>query len=407
MRYRISVSEAQQLVLSHATPVEVVRLPHPRSLGRTLRAPVYAADDLPAFDNSAMDGFAVRWKDCQALPVTLRVAETITAGQLPSKALQENACAAILTGAPMPTGADTVVPIEWTEEAAPSQVRIGRAPAQGTYVRRTGQDASKGDRVCEAGVVITPPVLGMIAAAGVDEVMVSSLPRIAVVTTGDEIHTTPGRLPRGKIRDISGVALAAQATAAGATPIGPFHARDHVSSIQQAIEAALEKSDLLLVAGGVSVGERDLVKAVLDDMGLTMQFWRVRQRPGGPLAFGLLGGRAVFGLPGNPVSSAVCFDQYVRPFVAAMLGRNQLRRPRLRAVLSKDTPKKSGLHFFSRGVYCSGADGRLMVRDTGPQASNLYSSLVRANCIIHLEEEVTAARAGATVEIEPFSWPIG
>ncbi len=407
MKYRISVSEAQQLVLSRATPVEALRVPRSRSLGRTLRAPVRAADDLPPFDNSAMDGFAVRWEVCQALPVTLRVAETITAGHVPSMGLQKNACASIMTGAPMPSGADTVVPVEWTEDAAPSWVRIGRVPAQGTYVRRAGQDGRKGDRVCEAGVVITPPVLGMIAAAGVDEVMVSRLPRIAVVTTGDEIHAAPGRLPWGKIRDISGAALAAQVTAAGAMPIGPYHARDHVSSVEQAIEAALEKTDLLLVAGGVSVGERDLVKAVLDDMGLAMQFWRVRQRPGGPLAFGLLDGRAVFGLPGNPVSSAVCFDQYVRPLVAAMLGRSQIRRPRLRAVLSKDTPKKAGLHYFARGVYSASADGRLMVRDTGPQASNLYSSLLRANCIIHLEEEVEAAPAGSAVEIELLSWPIG
>ena len=407
MKYQISVRAAKQMVLSQASPGSTIRVPCLKALNRTLRSAVRAADDVPPFDNSAMDGFAVRVADCASVPVALDMREVITAGQWPSQSLQQGQCAAIMTGAPVPYGTDAIVPVEWTRSAGQGQVWIDRVPSPGAYIRRAGQDVKKGECVAEPGVEITSSVLGMIAAAGTYEVTVSRRPRVAVVTTGDELHAVPGLLPDGKIRDINGPVLSALLTESGACPLGPFHARDDFSSLTQVIEAALHGSDVLLVAGGVSVGQHDLVKRVLEEIGLVMLFWRVRQRPGGPLAFGLLGERAVFGLPGNPVSSAVCFEQYVRPYVAALLGRKRVRRTRMHAILETPAPKKKGMHFFVRGVVRSTADGRLMARVTGPQASNLFTSLVRANCIIHLDEAMGSAPAGTVVELEPFTWPAG
>ena len=400
LQTRISVAEARQLVLDDVEPLACEQVPRPRALGRTLRMPVCAAEDLPPFDNAAMDGFAVR---CADLPARLPVVETIFAGQWPHKVVEVNTCSAIMTGAPMPPGADAVVPVEWTTRIAPDLVQIARVPEHGMYVRHSGQDARKGAVLVSSGVVVTAFGVGMIASAGVQEVVVSQRPRVAVISTGDEVFAGRGPLPEGKIRDINGAALTAQVTDAGGVAIGPFYARDNEYSVVQTITKALEASDVLLVAGGVSVGEHDLVKDALDTLGIEMCFWRVRQRPGGPLAFGRLQGRAVFGLPGNPVSAAVCFEQYVRPLLATMLGNRQIHRPRLSAILSAPTPKKKGLHFFTRGIYRYGADGRLMVRDTGPQASNLYSSLAQANCFIHLEESVASAPAGMCVFIEPLT----
>ena len=407
MKFRVSVHEAQAIVRAHAMPVGAVRMPVAGSLGRTLRGSVHAGDDLPPFDNSAMDGYAVRVSDCAALPVELRIQETITAGRLPQRAVVQGTCASIMTGAPVPEGADAIVPVEWTAPAGPDRVRINRVPARGMYVRRAGQDAARGTCAVAEGAVITPQILGMIAAAGAHEVEVSRLPRVAIVATGDELHTKRGPLPRGKIRDINGPLLAALVQTAGALPHGPYYAQDNAASLRTVLARASRGCDVLLVSGGVSVGAHDLVKDILREMGLVLQFWRVRQRPGGPLAFGLLDGCAVFGLPGNPVSSAVCFDQYVRLFLAAMLQRSDVHRPRLRATLVAETQKNPGLHWFVRGFCRVGEDGRLAVRDTGPQASNLFSSMARANCIIHLEEAMERAPAGTAVTIEPLTWPTG
>jgi len=403
MRHRITVREALRLVLCEAASVGFESISLSNSLGRTLREEARATEDIPPFDNSGMDGYAVRQADCQHLPALLQITETITAGHLAKTPVVPGTCAAIMTGSPMPDGADTVVPVEWTVRVDPTRVRIERAPSHGTYVRLAGKDVRRGSTVVQTGTVVTPAVLGMLAGAGIHEVMVSCMPRTAVISTGDELYTGAGPLPGGQIRDINGPALSAQVRAAGGIPVGPFYARDNLSSVRQTIQVALEQSDLLLISGGVSVGQHDLVKTVLDGMGLKMLFWRVRQRPGGPLAFGTLEGRAVFGLPGNPVSSSVCFDQYARPFIAAQLGRRQVLRERLSAVLSAQTPKKAGLHFFTRGIYGAGPDGVLTVCDTGGQASNRYTSLAHANCLIHLEEDVVSTQAGDLVSIEPLT----
>ena len=372
------------------------------ALGRTLREPAVAKDAVPPFDNSGMDGYAVRYADCSTVPVALKIVETILAGSLPEKNVEPGSCAAIMTGAPLPPGADTIVQVEWTESAGPGLVRICRIPKKGQHIRLKGKDGKPGEHTVESGTVISPFVLGMLAAAGMENVAVGQLPRVTVVATGDELHTEGGLLPYGKIRDINGPALMAQVKTAGGQALGPYYVGDEASSILKTLSIACSGSDIVIVSGGVSMGQHDLVKDVLDDMGAEKKFWRVRQRPGGPMAFSMLGECAIFGLPGNPVSAAVCFDQYVRPYIGTMLQRSRTDRPRMTATLSKPISKKAGLHYFVRGTVRPTGSGQLTVCDSGPQASNQYSSLARANCIIHVAEDAGNLPSGTLVEIEPL-----
>ncbi|HET6568978.1 MAG TPA: gephyrin-like molybdotransferase Glp [Rhodothermales bacterium] len=404
-----TVTEARALILQSIRPTPVEHVPLAEALGRTLAAEVVSSDTIPPFDNSAMDGFAVRAADVERVPVTLRVIERIHAGTFPSSQLKEGDCAQIMTGAPVPKGADAVVPVEWTDRVESTggwggeRVTIGRCPEPGQHVRPAGGDVQAGALVFHAGQVVTPPVVGMLAALGYADVPVRSRPRVAVVATGDELAAPGQPLGPGQIRNSNGPALAAQVASAGGEARPPLVARDDPESVRAAVEQALE-ADVLILSGGVSVGEHDYVKQVLDELGLELLFWRVRQRPGKPLAFGLLRGKPVFGLPGNPVSSAVCFHQYVRPALAAMLGQAGPGPQLHTALLDTDIPKPAGLHVFARGKAYTDERGMLRVDSTGPQGSNVYSSFVQANCLIHLPEQMEQAPAGTPVQIEWLHW---
>lgn len=405
MKTFIPFEEARRIELAAVGEKSAGRVPLGEAQGCTLAEAVYSHDAIPPFDNSAMDGYAVRTHDLKKDSTVLRVIEDIPAGTTPKAALCPGTCARIMTGAPIPEGADAVAPVEWTERVGDHEVRIERAPEPGQYVRPAGEDVQDGEHVFRAGEVVTPPVVGMLATLGMAEVPVRIPPRVAVIATGDELVTPDAELAPGQIRNANGPALAAQVRAAGGVPLSPFLARDDEADIRRVVETALE-ADVLIFSGGVSVGDYDYVKQVLDEMGIEMQFWKVRQRPGKPLAFGTLRGKPVFGLPGNPVSSAMCFEQHVRPALAKMLGRKQIVRPRHPAVLDAPTAKAAGLHHFARGVTSFDGEGRLRVRDTGPQGSNLYSSVVQANCIMHLPEEMAEATAGTRVEIEWLDWGV-
>jgi molybdopterin molybdotransferase len=403
MKTLISVEKARSTVLDavRVLPVETIRFDE--CAGRTLAEDILSQDDIPPFANSAMDGYALVADDMAGGEATLEVVDDIPAGAVPSREVTRGTCARIMTGAPVPAGANAIAPVEWTEALPDGRVRIKRAPMAGMHVRPAGQDARRGQRMMAAGDVITPPGIGMLAALGYDRVAVRQAPVVAVIATGDELLHPSEPLTPGKIRNSSGYALCAQAVAAGATPLPPLLARDNPESIRSVIHQAL-MADVLVFSGGVSVGDYDLVKQLLDEAGMELLFWKVKQRPGNPLAFGLLQGKPVFGLPGNPVSSAMCFEQYVRPALAKMLGRSTHGRPHHPAILAADTAKVAGLHFFSRGIAGYEADGRLAVRDTGSQASNLYSSVLAANCIIHLPEAWAEAKAGTRVDIEWLTW---
>ncbi len=399
----ISFEEAQSIELDAVPRQPTVEVSLDDALGRTLAVPIHSRDAIPPFDNSARDGYAVRAGDVEDVPARLRVIEEVMAGTPPTRTVQSGTCSQIMTGAPVPEGADAIVPVEWTERDG-NVVRVDRRPDRGQFVRPSGQDVTDGEQIFEAGTVVTPPVVGMLATVGAARVEVRVPPKVAVVATGDELVEPSASLRPGQIRNSNGPALAAQVQTAGGDPVGPFHAGDDVEEIRHVVGEALAEADVLVFSGGVSMGEHDLVRDVLDEMGFEAAFWKVRQRPGKPLTFGTLDGRPVFGLPGNPVSSAVCFDQHVRPALATMLGRTERIRPRHPAVLEEETSKVEDLHHFTRGRVRVSDEGRLRVFDTGPQASNLYSSVVQANCLIHLPEGLAEARAGMTVNIERFSW---
>lgn len=376
-------------------PTESVSLAD--ALGRTLAEPLVSRDAIPPFDNSAMDGFAVRTEDFADGTAELDLIGEIPAGQVPSGAVRLGTCVRIMTGAPVPDGADAVAPVEWTEEYG-GRVAFKHAPEPGQYVRRAGEEIQPGYILATSGAVVTPFVIGMAATLGYGQLAVRVPPMVAVVTTGNELVDAGTDLAPGQIRDANGPALAAQVVAAGGRPVGPFRARDDEGDARRVLGDALE-ADIVVVSGGVSMGDRDIVRAVLDDLGVAWDFWKVRQRPGKPLAFGARRATLVFGLPGNPVSSAVCFEQYVRPVLGAMLGRPTDRRL-VPALLTESIRKAAGLHHFVRGVFDYAPDGRLRAQPTGEQGSGMYSSMTRADGFIHLPEEVDHPEAGTAVDVE-------
>lgn len=399
----VSFEEARRAVLGAARPTRAETVDLGAALGRTLAAPVVSGDALPPFDTSAMDGYAVRAADVAGAPGAWPVAETVHAGGVPAGPLPPGAVAGIMTGAPLPAGADAVVPVEWTQGAGPDRVRIERAPEPGQYVRRRGEALAVGDRVLGAGAAVTPAAVGLLAAVGAARVEVWRRPLVAVVATGDELvgaDETPGP---GQIRDANGPGLAAQVTAAGGDVLGPLVARDTAASVSAALDVAAG-ADVLVFAGGVSVGERDLVRTELERRGVAWAFWKVRQRPGKPLAFGTLGGVPMVGLPGNPVSAAVCFEVYVRPLLAACLGRPEPAGPLEPAVLEAPVPKAEGLHTFARAVARRRADGRLGLTPAGPQGSHVARSLVDSDGLAHLPAAWPEAPAGAEVLFERWAW---
>ena len=415
MKTFISFPEARDIALA--------RLPAPReehtdlrgAPGKTLGRSIVADDDIPPFDNSGMDGFAVRAQDVPEAGVTLPLAGEIQAGRPDAPILAPGACIRIMTGAPLPEGADAVLPVEVAKTRADGNaVTFLQAAVPGRHVRPAGQDIARGQTAMEAGRVLTPADIAVLASLGCARVPIARPPAVSIVTTGDELISPSEPLRPGAIRNANAPMLAAQIAAAGGQMYGQkggqtegqveghFHARDERADVRRALEAARE-SDMLVVSGGVSMGKYDVVKETLEEMGLTMLFWKVRQRPGKPLAFGLLGDTPVFGLPGNPVSSAVCFEAYVRPALARMLGRRRVL-PRLEPVtLEKPIPKKQGLHQFAPGHARREGDVWIAA-PSGPQGSHVASSLARANGLIHLEESLAEAPAGLSVPFERFGY---
>lgn len=403
MRTLISFPEARQIVLDAARVGPAEPVPLAASLGRTLAAAVASPDDHPPFDTSAMDGLAVRVADLTSLPATLPVAETVHAGALPAGPLAAGTAVGIMTGAPLPDGADGVVPVEWTAAAEAGTVRIERRPEAGQFVRRAGEALAAGAVVAEAGAVVTPALVGLLAAVGQAEVEVRRRPLVAVVATGDELVEAGEPVGPGQIRNANGPGLSAQVAAAGGAVIGPLVARDTPGSVSDALDASAA-ADVLVFAGGVSVGERDLVRAELERRDVQWLFWKVRQRPGKPLAFGLLDGRPVIGVPGNPVSAAVCFEVYVRPLLAACLGRPTPVDPTEPAVLDVPLATADGLHTFARVTVHRDGDGVLRLRPTGPQGSHVLRSLHDADGLAHLPADWREAPAGAEVAFQPWPW---
>ena len=396
----LSVEEAYRAIVAAIAPLPAERVPLPAARGLVLAEDVIAREAIPPFDNSAMDGYAVRVADVagasEAHPVTLRVAHDLPAGANPAGVRVEAGTAVrIMTGAPLPEGAEAVVMREDTTEAA-DRVAV-RCPAEpGENVRRAGEDVAPGAVVAQAGDTLKPALIGVLASIGVAEVLAVRRPRVAILATGDELVGLEAPLGPGQIRASSSYALEALVAAAGADPVSLGIARDTREDLAARM-AEGARADLLLTTGGVSVGDHDLVKEVLEAGG-EMAFWRINMQPGKPLAFGRVGGTPVIGLPGNPVSTLVGFELFVRPAIRKLQGQARLRRPAVRAALAADHVKAGERRQFLR-AHVTWTPGGFTARLEASQGSHQLSGMARGNALVVLPEGPGRFGAGDLVEV--------
>jgi molybdopterin molybdotransferase len=351
-----------------------------------------------------MDGFAVLAADIQqaseATPVRLRILEDVPAGSVATQPVRPGTAIRIMTGAPLPDGADTVVHVEVTGQDG-DDVLILLALKSGVNVRRAGEDMKDGEVVLTAGTVLRPGEVGVCAAAGYATVTVHPRVRVAVLTTGSELVDAAQVPGPGQIRDANAHSLRAQVAAMGAEPVVFARVPDTRAAVRSALEQALTQADVILTNGGVSVGDYDFVKDVLEEMGAELVFWRVKQKPGKPMAFWTLDSKRIVGLPGNPVSCMVCTEEYVRPLVRRMMGHALLHRPVRAAVLDERYAKGSdaGRTHFVR-VRLQERDGVLHATLTGPQGSGILTSMALAVGIAVLPEETPVVEAGQIVHVQ-------
>jgi molybdopterin molybdotransferase len=327
----------------------------------------------------------------------LEVIEDLPAGYISAKKLEKGKAIRIMTGAPVPKGADAVIPVEETRKKNGS-VLIFRAATSGENIRKSGEDVKKGDRVISEGDMIRPAEVGMLASVGRSFVSVYQRPLVAILCTGDELVDVDGDLDEVKIISSNSYTLGAQVKDCGATPLQLGIAKDRKEEIEERLRQGL-RADVLISSAGVSVGDYDFVKDVMKRLGMEMIFWKVAMRPGAPLAFGTLGGKPVFGLPGNPVSSMISFEQFVRPSILKMTGYRKLFRPVIEAVLKEDIKKMVGKRYFIRGSVSFEKD-QYFVSTTGEQGSGILRSMVRANGLIVIPEEQERVRAGERVKVQ-------
>ena len=397
----ISVREGQERILAHVTgPTAPEIVSAPEALGRVLAALLTAPFDVPPTDNSAVDGYAVSSADIPAQGTRdLTVVADLPAGSVYEGVLRSGEALRIMTGAPMPAGADTVYPQEVIERNA-TRVRVGPID-KGANVRLRGEDVETGAIVIEAGSVLRPQEIGVITSLGIWQVAVHRRPCVALLSTGDEI-VEPG-VPRrpGQIYDSNRFTLHGALRQCGADVVDLGIVRDARDELRDHLLQASRSVDFVLTSGGVSVGTHDFVKDVLDEVG-AIDFWQVAMQPGRPLAVGRVGDTPFFGLPGNPVASLLAFMLFVRPALYKRAGRRRLFPDTWQARVTQPLRKRAGRREFKRGVLAYRA-GAWEVRTTGPQGSGILSSMVAGNCLIVLEEERGDVAAGETVTVEPFA----
>ena len=373
------------------------------SVGLPVRSPIVSERSMPVFDNSAMDGYAVAHDDVFAAteetPVTLPVIGEIHAGPTVVRRIQPGTCARIMTGAVMPAGADSVVPFEWTDAGA-QKVRIDKAPMPGQHVRRAGEDVRFGDTVLEAGAVIGPREVALLAGIGVASVPVAPRPRVVVMSTGAELAEPGKPLGRDQIFDSNSYMLTALVRSMGAIAYRVSATGDDPEAFREALDDQLVRADAVITTGGVSMGTRDVVKAALRDTP-GVAFRKVAMQPGKPQGFGLVGPDAtpIFMLPGNPVSAYVSFQVFVAPALRRMVGRSPEQRPLFRARITADTRSVTGRRQFLRGRYESGPRGATVTPSEAGPGSHLLGGLARSNCLIVLDEHTDDVRAGAAVPV--------
>lgn len=399
----ISLEQALERILAAVEPTRAEGVALQDCLGRVLAENVSSPLDLPPWDNSAMDGFAVRAADMRAasseIPVRLRLIESVQAGGFATSAVGAGEAIKIMTGAPVPAGADTVVRVEHTRETD-GIVEIFAATDAHRNIRPRGEDVRAGVIAVAAGTILRPAEIGLLASIGAARVRVHRRPVVAILSTGDELvdvdafdEVMAGR----RIVNSNSYAIAASVRAVGADPLMLGIARDDRDSLRTHLQRGLA-ADVLVTSAGASVGEHDLVKDVLEELGAHTAFWRVRIRPGSPFSFAQAGHVPVFGLPGNPVSAVVTFEILVKPALRRMLGRAAVYTPVITARLGEPIASRAGLTQFMR-VRVTEEDGSRIARLTGPQGSGMISSLAQADGLLVLPEDVAELPEGSEVKI--------
>ena len=396
----LSVEEARQQMLDTIPILPPEKREILECTGYVLAEALPATENIPPFDNSAMDGYAVRAADVKHAseknPAVLSVVETIAAGYAPTKQVAAGQASRIMTGAMMPQGADAVIMQEVTQQAG-NEVKIFESIDTAGNVRFTGESVAAGQQVMGKGKHLRPPEVSMLASLNCAEATVHRKPTVAVVSTGDELTPLGEPLEPGKIRDSNRYGLYAQVEEAGGIPIDMGIAPDDEAETERIFRAALAKADALITSGGVSVGEHDVVKTVLAKLG-KINFWRVAMKPGKPQAYGIADGKPIFGLPGNPVSSLVVFELFVRPALLKMAGHKDLLRPTFKATLAETITNRDGRVNYMRAIL-KVSDGEITAQTTGPQGSGILHSLVLANGLITIPTATTLP-AGEKVDAQ-------
>lgn len=402
----ISVEDARRIIIESVEPLGAERHPLAQCLHRVTAEDIQSHVDIPPFDNSSMDGFALKAADSHradsANPVTLEVVAEIAAGSISDKPLRQGTAIRVMTGAPIPAGADAVVEQEVTAPRNGS-VQILSSVAEGRNIRKKGQDVKAGQIVVGKGTFLRASHLGTLASVGIDAPLVFKRPRIAFFTSGNELVNADADLEPGKIRNSNEYSLMGLIREAHCEAVALGNAADDEGVLKQSIREGL-RYDALITSGGVSVGKYDLVLNVLENVGVVSKFWKVNVKPGGPFAFGVFKRNdsviPVFSLPGNPVSTVVTFLQFVIPGLQRLMGMAQTtNRVQLRALLEHEIHKKDRKRHFSRGVLRN-EGGHFFVSTTGSQSSGVLTSMTRANCLIVIPEEVENLKAGEEVEVE-------
>ncbi|PLX95431.1 MAG: molybdopterin molybdenumtransferase MoeA [Desulfuromonas sp.] len=393
----LGYQEARALILDHVPTLDVERVPLLDASGRVLAEDFRAPWEMPLCDNSAMDGFAVRLADCKEEKPTLRIAGYIPAGGKPSGAIPEGCAIKIMTGAPIPPGCDAVVPVEETEESDETVTLL--APLkENQHIRFRGEDVAPGDLVIPAATLLRAPEISMLASNGMVVVPVFRKPRVAILSTGDELVEL-GQTPLpGEVINSNAFSLAAAVRECGGEPQILGIARDNRADHLEKLAAGL-KCDALITSAGVSAGDRDLVRDILAELGATQQFWKVDIKPGGPTAFSMRGEVPIFSLPGNPVSTMVTFEQFVRPALLRMMGHRNVVRPLVTAILKEEVKKKAGKINFLR-VRVTVEEGRYIASTSGNQHTGILRTMLRANGLAILPRDATFIAAGTEVELQ-------
>jgi len=413
----LSVEEAAELLLSYFRILEPETVPVLESLGRVLAEDVHADHDIPPHANTAMDGYALRAADTigasAEAPKRLRIIGDLAAGYVSQTEVTQGTAIRIMTGAPIPPGADAVIPFEETQRDGHSLaagdgdwVNVHKQVPVAANIRSAGEDVRKGALVLRTGSRIRPQEVGMLATLGRNKVLVIRRPRVAILATGDEVVEVDAPLLPGKIRNSNSYSNAAQVIAAGGVPIMLGIAHDQVEELTVKIHSGLAQGvDLFITSGGVSVGDFDVVKQVLAAEG-EMTFWRVRMKPGKPLAFGRINGVPLLGLPGNPVSAMVSFEMFARPAILKMQGIADRRRPMVEATLVDGIKHKDDRRHYVR-VRVEEQEGRYQACLTGEQGSGILSSMVEANGLAIIPEDWPTVPAGTRVQVMMLDWDSG